>query len=121
MRRFNWIEAVAIIEINRDPAASDLKSFGRLLPVFGTLAALVLWWRTGGWTAPAVLAGTAWGVSLVFAAVRPWQRPIYLGWVYATYPIGWTISHIVLAVNGLFHHRGQIGPERHKCAFGRKR
>ena len=31
--------------------------------------------------------------------LRPdWARPLYVGWLYAVFPIGWTISHLILAV-----------------------
>jgi hypothetical protein len=37
-------------------------------------------------------------LTLVFFAAPSLQRRIYLGWMYAVYPIGWTISHVVMAI-----------------------
>ena len=34
----------------------------------------------------------------MYYAIRPFRRPIYLGWMYAVFPIGWVISHTVLAL-----------------------
>ena len=89
---------MALIEINRHPAARELRWFGVLLAGFVLLAGGILRWQLaapaaalGVWTGGAILAA-------VYAAVRPLRRWIYLGWLYAAFPIGWTASHLLLAV-----------------------
>jgi len=42
------------------------------------------------WTLGAVL-------TLIYHALRPLRRPLYLGWMYLLFPIGWVMSHLVLA------------------------
>ena len=37
-------------------------------------------------------------LDLVAYAVPPLRRPLYLGWMYVAFPIGWVISHVVLAI-----------------------
>ena len=32
-----------------------------------------------------------------YAAIPALRRPIYLGWLHAVSPIGWTVSHLLLA------------------------
>ena len=38
------------------------------------------------------------GLTALYFAVPPLRRPLFLGWIYATFPIGWTISHLLMAV-----------------------
>ena len=42
-----------------------------------------------------------WGIGgtlvAVYALAPPARRLIYLGWMYAAFPIGWTVAHIFLA------------------------
>ncbi len=90
---------MAVIEINRHPSNRELRQFGAIgWPIFcGVLGA----WRayySGDWT----LAGIVWSLGVPGAVIgwlRPaWVRPVYVGWMYAVFPIGWTVSHLVLAV-----------------------
>lgn len=88
---------MALIEIDRHPAARELRWFGVLLAVFVLLAGAFVrvrldepaaaWWI---WTGGA-------GLTAIYAAVRPLRRWIYLGWLHAAFPIGWTVSHLLLA------------------------
>jgi Na+/proline symporter len=89
---------MAMVKINRNPSGRDLLVFGLGLPVFFGLLGALKWWRSGelqgayvAWVAGAV-------VSLVFLAVRPARRYIYLGWMYVTFPIAWTVSHVLLGL-----------------------
>jgi len=87
---------MALLDLNRNPSAAELRSFGRLLPVFGLVVGGSLWWRGH---APAVAGGIAGAIlvaALVFAAAPAVRRPLYLGWISAVYPIGWVVSHVVL-------------------------
>ncbi len=84
---------MALMQVNKNPSLRDLRVFGLLLPVFFGLV---------GWTidAPST-ARIVWGAGLaltaVYFAAPPARRPIFLGWSYATYPIGWTVSHLIMA------------------------
>ena len=91
---------MAIIEINKDPSRKELAGFAVAMAVFMAVmgwilhkhhpdAAVVLWWLA----APVAVAGAAAAWRLPRA-----MRLVYLAWMYAVYPIGWTISHLALAV-----------------------
>ncbi len=86
---------MALIEIDRNPSAKMLRWFGVLMVGFFVLTGGLAQWR---WPAAAA-AIWIFGVALtgVYAAVPPLRRHIYLGWVYAALPIGWTVSHLILA------------------------
>ena len=90
---------MAVLEINKHPSNRELRQFAGIgWPIFcGLLGA----WRvygSGDWT----LAGIIWSLGVLGAVVgwlRPaWVRPVFVGWMYAVFPIGWTVSHLVLAV-----------------------
>ena len=87
---------MALAPIKSDPQPKDLRVFGLLLPVFFAVFGFVLGHRTGSdavaratWIAGAVL-------SAVYLVAPPARRPVFLGWSYATYPIGWLVSHVIL-------------------------
>ena len=88
---------MALLEINRHPSAGELRRFGVLLAVFAALAGGLAHWR---FEAPAA-AHTVWAagaaLTAIYAAAPPWRRWIYLGWLYAVFPIGWILSHLALA------------------------
>ena len=88
---------MALIELNRNPTAKELRWFGVLLAGFVVLAGAFVRWRLGDpaaaraiWVVGAVVTGS-------YTVVPPLRRWIYLGWLYAAFPIGWTVSHLVLA------------------------
>ncbi len=89
---------MGVIEINRNPSRRDLLVFGVLLVVFTGVLGLVTHFV---WNSP-VVARWIWigggGLSLLHFAVPPLRRFVYLGWMYAAFPIGWTISHVFLTI-----------------------
>ena len=89
---------MAAVEINKNPSRRDLLIFGLLFVAFAGILGAVAQWR---WHAPTVARGI-WAIgaviSLGYFLVPPLRRPIYLGWVYLTFPIGFVVSHILLAI-----------------------
>jgi hypothetical protein len=97
-------------DIQFDPSRATLRQFaGIWLAFFGGLA---LWQglvrgHTGLASLCAVLALTVGPLGLT----RPqWMRPIYVGWMVLAFPIGWTISQVMLALMffGLFAPIGLV-------------
>ena len=89
---------MAVIAINKNPSRRDLMIFGLLFLAFAGVVGFMFLWRAhapgvarGVWIAGAV-------ITAIFFAVPPLRKPIYFGWIYATYPIGFVISHVVLAI-----------------------
>jgi Saxitoxin biosynthesis operon protein SxtJ len=87
-----------MIEINKNPSKKELAWFGLLcLGFFGLIGLSVLHKTHALRPAVVIWSAAAVGVALYYA-MPPLRRPIYLGWVYAVYPIGWAMSHVLLAV-----------------------
>jgi len=87
-----------MLSIDRHPTPRQLRTFGSLLAVFVLIVGSIGWWRTGRvesgaaiWIAGGVLTG-------IYRLVPRSRRPIYVGWMYAAFPIGWIISHILMAI-----------------------
>jgi len=87
---------MSIIEIDRNPSRRDLLWFGLLLPIFSAIVGALVWLKTNS-LAPAVISWMIGGtVSVLFALWPASRRRIYMGWTYAVYPVGWTVSHLLL-------------------------
>ena len=89
---------MALIEINKNPSKRELQWFGLMLAAFLAVVGIVAYWKFEALAVAQVLWIACVPVLLIYYAVSAVRLPIYLGWLYATYPIGWTISHIVMAV-----------------------
>ena len=89
---------MAMIEIDKNPAPRTLRQFaGLFLVAFGVIGYLVLR-RTESLNAALVIWGVAALVALV-GLIRPRAiRLVYLGMIYLAFPIGWVVSHVLLAL-----------------------
>ena len=86
-----------MIEINRNPSPRELFWFGLLLALFAGLVGAVARYQFGAPAASkAIWIGGA-ALTALFFMIPPLRRPLYLAWMYAAFPIGWTVSHLVLA------------------------
>ena len=86
-----------MLTLNRQPSIRDLRWFAGLMLPFMAFVAWGLWRRTGWTTLPAVLVI----VAAIVTVVGLWHplaiRPVYRGWTCAFYPVGWIVSHVILA------------------------
>ena len=85
-------------DVTKAPPRKQLRQFaGLFLVVFLGLAA----WRWFGGKPDAWAAGLAAAAIVVGATGLMFPaavRPIYTGWMVAAFPIGWTVSRVVLGV-----------------------
>ncbi len=88
---------MALIEINKDPSPRDLRWFGVLGALFFALLGGVVYLRGSAHVAT-LLWEIGLGFFIIYYAVRRLQKPIFLGWIHAVFPIGWLISHLVLGI-----------------------
>ena len=87
-----------MIEIDRQPGARKLRQFAALfLAAFGVVGFLVLR-RSGSWEAALAI----WAVALLVGTsglIHPRAiRLVWVGMFYLAFPIGWVVSHLLLAV-----------------------
>jgi len=93
-----------VLEIRKNPSKLELNWFGAIfLGVFAVLG-LIAWgkghliFKTGA--APPIMSYVFWaigaGVFLVYYAIPPLRKKIYVGFMYVVYPIGFVMSHVIL-------------------------
>lgn len=89
---------MSLIELKTDPSRRDLRLFACLwCPLFCGALGLVLA-RHGSGTAATVTWVLGAAILGLGAAEPRLVRPVFLGLIYLTAPIGWVVSHAVLAV-----------------------
>ena len=82
----------------RAPSKRELKWFGLMFAILcGVIGGIVLW-QGGSPKASKVIWAVGVILSLVYYAIPPLRRIFYYGWMKAVYPIGWMLSHLILAV-----------------------
>ena len=90
---------MALVEINWHPSRRELRQFaGIWFPLLGALIGWVVLRKTGSWPAALTVWGVTLLVSVVGLAAPGVMRPIFVGWMALTFPIGWTVSHLVLGI-----------------------
>ena len=89
---------MAVIEINRNPTRRQLNQFGFIwlgfLAFFGVIARFKLGEPTVAlvlWVAAVVVPVVGWLIPSV-------MRAVFLGMSYAAWPIGFVVSHVILAI-----------------------
>lgn len=88
-----------MIEINHHPSRRELRLFAGLwFPAFWGLIGLLGFSKWGRLDVAVALWGAAVGISVIGLWRPRFMRWIYLGMVYAVYPIGFVISHVLLAL-----------------------
>ena len=87
-----------MIELNRNPSPRDLRWFGLLMLAFFGVLAVMARWRFDAPLVARNLLLTGAGLAALYYAVPPVRRWVFLGWMYLAFPIGWTVSHLLLFV-----------------------
>ena len=86
-----------MIAVNRDPSPRELRQFGGIWLAFFTAAAGIYWYRGGDGEIALAGWGVAVGAALAGFAYLAWMRLIFVGMSYLAFPIGWVVSHLLLA------------------------
>lgn len=88
---------MAVMEINWKPSTRELRQFAGLwLACFAGLGGYIYYGDPSSSVATGLLA-TSVLVGVPGLVVPALMRPIYVTWMVAAFPIGWTLSHLLLA------------------------
>lgn len=89
---------MSVISVNRNPSDRQLRQFGLIWMVFLSVFGGFAWFKlasvpvaTGLWVAAVVVPVVGW-------LYLPFMRLVFIGMSYAAWPIGFVVSHVVLAV-----------------------
>lgn len=87
-----------MIEIKKEFSKRELAWFGPLFALFIGIVAMLLV-RRMHWNGAAIILAVLAGLLIViYYAVPAWQTKIYRGWMLSVAPIGFVVSHILLAM-----------------------
>ena len=89
---------MAVIDINWNPSRKELRVFAVLQVVFFAIIATVLYNKSGSTTLPIAIVAVSAVVGVIGFFVQPFMRAIYVVWMFAVWPIGLVVSHVVLAI-----------------------
>jgi len=89
---------MSLIRIDRNPAPRQLALFGVIWLVFFGVVGVVVLQRTDSLAAACAIWTIAAMVPLVGWTVPRFMLLVYLGMSYAAFPIGFVLSHVILAI-----------------------
>ena len=85
-------------DLRSRPTASERRWFGVLLLGVAGVACAVLVFVAGAERAAAAVAAIGALACALYYAVPALQRPLYRGWMRLVFPLGWLVSHALLAL-----------------------
>ena len=88
---------MGMIEVKKDFTQRELMWFG---PLFALFVGIIGWIIYSRFDSPSVAKGiwvAAAVIIVLYYLIPPIRRPVYRGWIYSVVPIGWVISHVLLA------------------------
>ena len=89
---------MSVIQINRNPTLSELRQFGFIWMGFVAVFGVVAWFKFDN----PMLAKGLWiasiAVPIVGWVVPSFMRLVFVGMSYLAWPIGFVVSHVVLAL-----------------------
>jgi len=89
---------VALHEFNKDPSAKDLRWFGLLLAAFFAVMGGMIAWKSGNLRVFYVMGGVGAALGAVYYALPAVRKPMYLGWMYLFFPVGFVVSLVLMAL-----------------------
>jgi hypothetical protein len=84
--------------IKKNPSIRELRQFGALWVLAFTVIPLMVWHRTDAITTPLTIWGAAIIVAVLGLVFPQFMRLVYLGMSYLAFPIGWVVSHVLMAL-----------------------
>ena len=88
---------MALIEINKNPSLRELRWFGLLFLLFWGIVGGIVYVSAESFAVTVSIWLVALAVVVLYYLIPALRRPLYLGWLYAAFPIGWVVSHVVMA------------------------
>lgn len=87
---------MALLEFD-EPTAAALRWWGLPFALFFALVGALVWTQAGSPIAAQGVWAAAGSIVVIYYAMPRSRRAIYRAWMLAGYPIGWLMSHMVMA------------------------
>jgi hypothetical protein len=90
---------MALLEINWKPSRKELRQFAAIwFPLACAVICWLLYKATKSWHAPAVFSGIAAILCVLANFSLEFSHRLYVAWMVAAFPIGWTVSHLLMGL-----------------------
>ncbi len=86
-----------MIDLNLNPSRKELKAFSIGLVIFGAIVGGIVYRHSEKATAAVTIIAITTTLGVIGFLAPALIRYVYVPWVVAAYPIGWTVSHLVMA------------------------
>ena len=87
-----------MIDLNLNPSKRELRVFSLAAFVFLTIVSWLVWRKSGSATAPTVLVALGVVIAVLGLTLPRAVRPVFIALMVINYPIGWVVTHLVVAV-----------------------
>ena len=87
-----------MIDLNLNPSKKELRTFGLCALAFLALAGWIVFRRSGSVPVGASVAGVGLLLAGLGLTVPQALRPVWVVLMVVNYPIGWVITHVVMAI-----------------------
>lgn len=90
---------MALLEINWKPSPKELRQFaGIWFPLACAMVCYFVYRATGSWYWPSWLGGIGAVLAVIAFFVPAVAQRLFVAWMMAAFPIGWTISHVLMGL-----------------------
>jgi hypothetical protein len=89
---------MSLVQINRNPSRRELRQFGWIWMAFVAFFGAVVWFKFHNPALARWVWAAAIAVPLVGWAIPSFMRVVFLGMSYLAWPIGFVVSHVILAL-----------------------
>ena len=89
---------MGLIDRDREPTVGELRVFGLLIAVFGGVVGALVLYRTSSWRAAIAIWSVGLLLCICYYGIPSLRFGIYRAWMILVFPIGWFISHAMLAL-----------------------
>ncbi len=86
-----------MLELRLKPSRRELGWFGLLLLAFFWLVAGIVLWTTSARGAAIGLGAAGAALAALYYGLRPLRLPLFRAWMRLVHPIGWVVSHLLMA------------------------
>jgi hypothetical protein len=87
-----------MIDLNLNPSKKDLRIFSLGMLAFLAFVGWIVWRKSGSVPAGAAVAGAGVGFAVLGLTVPRAVRPLFIALMMINYPIGWVVTHVVIAL-----------------------
>jgi hypothetical protein len=87
-----------MIDINFNPSKKDLRIFGLACLVFLAIVGWIVVRKSGSTAAGVAVVSVGVAIAVLGFTLPKAVRPIYVGLMIINYPIGWVLTHVVIAL-----------------------